>query len=70
MEFGRVDPADLSAIDFTLPPDKSETRIVLKKAGSNKAPQIYVGCAKWGRKDWIGKIYPPKTKEADFLNHY
>jgi len=70
MEFGRVDPADLSAIDLTLPPDKPETRIVLKKAGSNKAPQIYVGCAKWGRKDWIGKIYPPKTKEADFLNHY
>jgi uncharacterized protein YecE (DUF72 family) len=70
MEFGRVDPADLSAIDLTLPPDKPETQIILKKVRFDKAPQIYVGCAKWGRKDWIGKIYPPKTKEADFLNHY
>ena len=23
-----------------------------------------------GRKEWIGKIYPPKTKEKDFLEHY
>lgn len=29
-----------------------------------------MGCAKWGRKDWIGKIYPKGTKEADFLSHY
>jgi uncharacterized protein YecE (DUF72 family) len=29
-----------------------------------------VGCAKWGRKEWIGQIYPPKTKEANFLDEY
>jgi uncharacterized protein YecE (DUF72 family) len=29
-----------------------------------------VGCAKWGRVEWLGKIYPPKTKEKDFLDHY
>ncbi|HEY8934642.1 MAG TPA: DUF72 domain-containing protein [Cyclobacteriaceae bacterium] len=71
MEFGRVDPADLRAIDFTLPPDRPETRTVLAQTKSNHTkPQFYIGCAKWGRKDWVGKIYPPKTKEADFLHHY
>jgi uncharacterized protein YecE (DUF72 family) len=29
-----------------------------------------VGCAKWGRKEWIGKLYPKGTKEASFLDHY
>lgn len=33
-------------------------------------PKVYVGCAKWGRTEWVGKIYPPKTKEKDFLQHY
>ncbi len=31
---------------------------------------MYLGCAKWGRTEWVGKIYPPKTKEKDFLDHY
>lgn len=33
-------------------------------------PEVYVGCSRWGRKDWIGKLYPPKTKEIDFLKLY
>ncbi|MEQ8424409.1 MAG: DUF72 domain-containing protein, partial [Cyclobacteriaceae bacterium] len=52
-----------------LPPDRPETTALLKKT-KNKKTQVFVGCAKWGRKDWVGKIYPEKTKEADFLNHY
>ena len=35
-----------------------------------KNPKVYLGCAKWGRTEWVGKIYPPKTKEKDFLQHY
>jgi uncharacterized protein YecE (DUF72 family) len=35
-----------------------------------KHPKAYIGCAKWGRTEWIGKIYPPKAKEKDFLEHY
>lgn len=31
---------------------------------------MYLGCAKWGRTEWVGKIYPLKTKEKDFLDHY
>ena len=29
-----------------------------------------MGCAKWGRPEWVGKIYPLKTKEKDFLGEY
>lgn len=31
---------------------------------------VHIGCAKWGRTEWVGKIYPPKTKEKNFLLHY
>lgn len=69
MEFGKVEPEELEHIDFTLPPDKPETTAILKRRPSSD-PKIFVGCAKWGRKDWIGKIYPKGTKEADFLSYY
>ncbi|MFI5203454.1 MAG: DUF72 domain-containing protein, partial [Flavobacteriales bacterium] len=35
-----------------------------------KKPQVFVGCAKWGRPDWIGKIYPKGTKAGNFLDEY
>ncbi|MES2372259.1 MAG: DUF72 domain-containing protein [Bacteroidota bacterium] len=69
MEFGRVDVSELDNIDFTLPKEPVFNKQVLpgKKA---KDPKVYLGCAKWGRTEWVGKIYPPKTKEKDFLDHY
>jgi uncharacterized protein YecE (DUF72 family) len=69
MDFGRVDNID--AVDFSLPPDHSITKEVFENLKPNKRPlQLYVGCAKWGREDWIGKIYPKGTKSKDFLSHY
>jgi uncharacterized protein YecE (DUF72 family) len=70
MEFGRVTPEELDQIDFTLPKDRPESTKLLNAGNQDGKPEIFVGCAKWGRKDWVGKIYPPKTKEADFLSHY
>jgi uncharacterized protein YecE (DUF72 family) len=69
MEFGRVEENELDNIDFRLPAEPAFNRLVLtgKKAYD---PKIYIGCSKWGRKEWLGKIYPPKTKEKDFLDHY
>ena len=69
MEFGRVDVSELNHIDFTLPKEPVFNKQILpgKKA---KNPKVYLGCAKWGRTEWVGKIYPPKTKEKDFLDHY
>ena len=69
MEFGKVDSQELERIDFSLPSDPLENKLVLK--GKNAKPSlIYIGCAKWGRKEWIGKIYPKGTKDANFLEHY
>lgn len=71
MEFGRVSSDELSGIDFTLPPDRPETSKVLhRNKNQQKDFEIFVGCAKWGRPDWIGKIYPKGTKAGDFLEHY
>ena len=69
MEFGRIAPEEIATTDFTLPPDGKQTKTTLdgKKA---KDPLFYVGCAKWGRKEWKELIYPKKTKEADFLGEF
>lgn len=69
MEFGRVTEEELNSIDFSLPAEPAYNKSVLK-AGPVKNPKVYLGCAKWGREEWVGKIYPPKTKEKDFLQHY
>lgn len=69
MDFGRVPVEELDAIDFTLPPDPAFNKKVLKGKPA-KHPKVYVGCAKWGRQEWVGKIYPKGTKEKNFLDHY
>lgn len=68
MDFGRIPVDELDKADFSLPPEPAENKLIL--GGKKNHPKIYIGCAKWGRTEWVGKIYPPKTKEKDFLNHY
>ena len=70
MEFGRVEPTTLPLIDFGLPPDNPHSARILDGDKPAAAAQFYVGCAKWGRKEWLGLIYPPKTTEKTFLNAY
>jgi uncharacterized protein YecE (DUF72 family) len=31
---------------------------------------FYIGCAVWGYKDWLGELFPPGTKQGDFLSLY
>lgn len=69
MEFGKVADELVKQVDFTLPPDGAQTALTLK-GKKNADPRFYIGCAKWGRKEWVGMIYPPKTKEANFLDEY
>ena len=69
MEFGRVPEKELDTVDFSLPKEPAFNSTILKGKPVQK-PKVYVGCAKWGRKEWIGKIYPLKTKEKDFLDLY
>ena len=68
MEFGRVPESKLNSIDFLLPAEPAANKMLLKK--TNKKPYVYLGCAKWGRKEWVGKIYPKGTGDAQFLDHY
>src|ERR1700753_1807489 len=69
MEFGRVPENELNEIDFSLAAEPEGNASVLSKSNKTK-PQVYFGCAKWGRKEWVGKIYPKGTKDAQFLDHY
>jgi uncharacterized protein YecE (DUF72 family) len=69
MEFGRLPPKQLNALDFHLAKEPAFNKTILPgKKVSN--PMVYVGCAKWGRKEWVGKIYPKGTPEKDFLKLY
>lgn len=70
MDFGRVPENELDSVDFSLPKDPKATTEVLKASKKKGKTKFYVGCAKWGRKDWIGKLYPAKTKEKDFFPLY
>ena len=69
MEFGKVNLEDLDRIDFSLPAEPAFNKKILSGKPA-KQPKVYLGCAKWGRLEWVGKIYPPKTKEKNFLQHY
>ncbi len=69
MDFGRIPELELKSTRLKLPPDPPGNQKHLK-GKKVKNPKIYLGCAKWGRKEWIGKLYPTGTKEAKFLDEY
>lgn len=70
MDFGHLENVDHE--DFTLPGDHPVTKKLIKElhALSPEKGSVHIGCAKWGRPDWVGKIYPKGTKPADFLDQY
>jgi len=65
MEFGKV--TNPGKVDFTLPRDAPETKVLLEKSKNDNNFEVYVGCAKWNKNDLRG-FYPPKTK--DELQYY
>jgi uncharacterized protein YecE (DUF72 family) len=69
MEFGNLDKADLKQVDHHLPADGS-TIASLPGKPSKTAVSYFVGCAKWGRDEWKGLIYPKDTKAVNFLDEY
>jgi uncharacterized protein YecE (DUF72 family) len=68
MKFGKL--PDIRWVNFTLPPDHPQTAATLSGHRSEAPPRVFVGSARWGEKDLVGKIYPPKTPPADYLTHY
>jgi uncharacterized protein YecE (DUF72 family) len=69
MRFGHVPNNQLHTIDFSLPPDASYNRLTLK--GSPHAhPKLYIGCGRWGMREWKGTLFPAEIKEKDFPQYY
>lgn len=60
MKFGQV--ADPSQIDFTIPDTPQATLDLLGRNRTDRPMEVYVGCAKWNRKDLKG-FYPRGTKD-------
>ena len=66
MKFGKVEHPE--EIDFTIPPDRPETRRLFG-ASKGRDLKIYVGCAKWNKKDLKG-FYPKGVKdELAYIRH-
>lgn len=65
MKFGRVNNPE--QIDFSLPEDHPDTARVLSSYKKSRTPNIFVGCAKWNKKDL--KNFYPKGVE-DELQYY
>ncbi len=64
MKFGSVENPE--EVDFTIPKDHKGTKAALAKSKS-KDFKVYVGCAKWNKKDLKG-FYPRGTKNE--LEYY
>ncbi|MHA4896252.1 DUF72 domain-containing protein [Pedobacter sp. PWIIR3] len=70
MDFGKVADHEIKNVDFTLPPDGSQTAITLANREKVVNPEIRVGCGRFGRKEWVGKLFPTGTQQTDFLTEY
>jgi uncharacterized protein YecE (DUF72 family) len=64
MEFGRV--ANVARVDFTLAPDRRCSSL----ATTAHTTDARIGLPLWGKKEFVGTIYPAGTKSADFLRAY
>jgi uncharacterized protein YecE (DUF72 family) len=69
MDFGRLDPIEVSFVNHTLPSDGKFTDLTLPGTPAPKC-NFYLGFPRWGQKEWLGEIYPLKTKESNFLDEY
>jgi len=68
MDFGRLENSQLSHVDFSLPKEPDWNKRVLTGYSTNT--KFHVGTPKWGKKEWLGKLYPKGTKDAQFLDEY
>ncbi|MGC3967780.1 MAG: DUF72 domain-containing protein [Pirellulales bacterium] len=59
MDFGKVERPE--TIDFKIPSDHPDTASVLKRNSNSNDLEIYIGCAKWGKKD-LKNFYPKSAK--------
>lgn len=71
MNFGWLPPEKLDGLNLNLPSDPTSNAAVLATGKeSGKHPHAYVGLAEWRVKEWVGRLYPAKTKEVLWMDHY
>lgn len=72
MEFGKL--SDVENVSWDLPPHDPLTQKYLhgflEPTGVPNKTKFYIGAPAWGRKEWVGRVYPPHTAAARFLFHY
>ena len=67
MKFGAVE--DISGIEFKLPEDPDFTSQTIRGL-SPSTTKVLIGCSVWSEKSYVGHIYPPGTKPANYLTEY
>ena len=66
MDFGRIAYDGLTEENFQF----ARVKQIVLPGHKVADPGINIGLEKWGRSEWVGSFYPPKTKENQFLNYY
>lgn len=70
MNFGWLPPERLNGLNLSIPPDPSTNAAVLATGKKTGVPRAHVGLAEWRVREWVGRLYPPKTKEVLWMDHY
>ena len=68
MEFGKLE--HIENVDWSLPPIGEDSISYIQNLRASKESEFFIGTPAWGRPEWLGGIYPEKTKAADFLKFY
>lgn len=68
MKFGKLPSVD--AVDFQFPEIPKGNLAPLGALPKPNKQYFYIGCTGWSMKEWVGTVYPPKTKTKDFLKVY
>lgn len=69
MDFGKLPHTALATVDFSLPPEPEINHRILPGIRT-ASPNVYIGCPRWGVKEWVGKLYPKGAKDSHFLDEY
>jgi uncharacterized protein YecE (DUF72 family) len=68
MDFGKL--PEISAVDFTLPPDVAYNQLVFNALAPASKARIYIGATGYAMKEWVGTWYAPTTKPNQHLEQY
>jgi len=68
MEFGKLN--QITDVNWQIPKDDPLSLSFLQSLPKSGSVQVHMGAPAWSHKEWIGRIYPEKTKASAFLHHY